>query len=219
MAHKHNFAFVLLLLATSALAQTMDSKKVTVNDQPSDAQVKQIKNDQSFPKQVVLARCAYSHTDEGCPGTSVPPAASNAAATTLLAQMPRRMGPMGQQGPPMRGAAYPETSGPQFSPGHALIGAAIGFGFGAAAGSKSGVRGSIAVGTLVGLLGAAIGAGIPSFPHYRRRGWDDEEEASQTKLKPAKPDASHPNSDEQVTASRQEATETETYQKNDFSGR
>ena len=107
--------------------------------------------------------------------------------------------------------------GPQFSPGHALIGAAIGFGFGAAAGSKNGVRTAIAAGTLVGLLGAALGAGIPSFPHYRRRGWDDDERASLRKRKPVKPTSSHPDAATQVAASRPETSET--YQKNDFSGR
>ena len=112
-----------------------------------------------LPQAVASARRAYTQTDEPDKNT--------------LAQMPRRMGPMGR--PPMRGPVYRETWGPQFSPGHALIGATIGFGFGAAAGSKNGVRTSLAAGALVGLLGAGIGAGIPSFPHYRRRGWDDEE--------------------------------------------
>jgi hypothetical protein len=158
-----------------------------------------------LPQPVATARRAYTQTDE--------------TDNNILAQMPRRMGPVGRQGPPMRSAGYPGTWGPQFSPGHALIGAAIGFGFGAAAGSKNGVRSSFAVGTLVGLLGATIGAGIPSFPsHYRyRRGWDDHEEASRRKPKPAKPDSTEPEPATQVSASRQEAAET--YQKNDFSGR
>jgi hypothetical protein len=158
-----------------------------------------------LPKQVALARCAYSQADEGCQSAPPVPAASNPGANTTLAQMPRRMGPMaGRQGPPMGSSAYPGTWGPQFSPGHALIGAAIGFAFGAAAGSRNGVRGSLAVGTLVGLLGAGIGAGIPSFPsHYRRRGWgDDEEEASRKKPKSAEPDASRPESTGQIAAAR-----------------
>ena len=157
---------------------------------------------EDLPQPVAAARHAYTQSDE--------------ADNNRLAQRPRRTGPMGRQGPPMRGAAYPETWGPQFSPGHALVGAAIGFGFGAAAGSKNGFRSSLAVGTLVGLVGAAIGAAVPSFPHYRRRGWDDDEEASRRKQKPAKPHATPSESAGQVAASRQEA---ETYQKNDFSSR
>ena len=154
-----------------------------------------------LPQPVATARRAYTQTDE--------------TDNNILAQMPRRMGPVGRQGPPMRSAGYVGTWGPQFSPGHALIGAAIGFGFGAAAGSKKGVRNSFAVGTLVGLLGAAIGAGIPSFPHYRRRGWDDDEEASMTK--PSRSGTALPDSATHVAASQPEGTET--YQKNDFSGR
>jgi hypothetical protein len=104
----------------------------------------------------------------------------------------------------MRGPVYPENWGPQFSPGHALVGGAIGFVLGAASGSKNGVRASLAVGTIVGLIGAAIGAGIPTFPnHYRnRRPWDDDEEASRRK-----PDfRSH--SISATRASRQDAVET-----------
>jgi len=157
-----------------------------------------------LPHPIAAARRAYTQSVE--------------TDNNTLAQMPRRMGPMGRQGPPMRGPAYPETWGPQFSPGHVLVGAAIGFAFGAAAaGSKNGIRSSFAVGTLVGLLGAGIGAGIPSFPsHFRRRGWDDEE-ASRRKPKSAKPNTSQPDSAAQVAASRLEPTET--YQKNDFFGR
>jgi hypothetical protein len=207
MAQKKIVLLASLLLATTALAQTADSR--TAIDRKDNLSI------DVLPQQVVLARCAYSGTEEGCPNTLLP---SDPEANRTLAQMPRRMGPMaGRQGPPMRQAAYPETWGPQFSPGHALIGAAIGFGFGAAAGSKNGVRSSLAVGTLVGLLGAGIGAGIPSFPsHFRRRGWDDQE-ASRRKPKRSKPDLSQPDSATQVAASRLEPTET--YQKNDFSGR
>jgi hypothetical protein len=213
MAHKKRVLLASLLLAVTALAQNGDSKTSIdlTSDLTRNNQINSI-----LPKQVALARCAYRQNDAGCPGA---PLASDSEANNTLAQMPRRIGPMAErQGPPMRSTAYSESWGPQFSPGHALIGAAIGFGFGAAAGSKNGVRGSLAVGTLVGLLGAAIGAGIPSFPsHYRRRGWDNDEEASRTKPKPAKPDSSHPDTATQVAASRQDATET--YQKNDFSGR
>ncbi len=189
MAHKHNLGFVLLLLATNGLGQTTDSQ----------ARSSQTNRDQ--PQPVALARCAYSQADGSCPGASVDPMASDSHASSTLPPMqhgsPRRMA-----GPPMRGPVYPETWGPQFSPGHALIGAAIGFGFGAAAGSKNGVRTSIAAGTLIGLLGAALGAGIPSFPHYRRRGWDDDEEASLRKRKPVKPSSSHPDPATQVAASQ-----------------
>jgi hypothetical protein len=205
MARRKNFLSALLLLASTAVAQTV-APKTSMDDSRND----QING--ALSKQVAVARCAYRQNEEGCPGAS-----PGAEPNNTLAQMPRRMGPMGRQGPPMRGPAYPETWGPQFSPGHALVGAAIGFGFGAAVGSKNGVRSSLAVGTLVGLLGAGIGAGIPSFPsHFRRRGWDDEE-ASRRKPKPAKPNTSQPDSAAQVAASRQEATET--YQKNDFSRR
>ncbi len=212
MAHKHNSVLVLLLLATSALAQTMDSK--TANGRTN---VDPTNND--LPAQVALARCAYSPADGGCTSKSLAPAASGSDAKTTLAQVPRRMGPMGRQGPPMRGPVYPETWGPQFSPSHALIGAAIGFGFGAAAGAKNGAGSAVAVGTLVGLLGAALGAGIPSFPshHHNRRGWDDDEEASRAKPKPAMPSPPHADSATQVAAARPEPTET--YQKNDFSTR
>jgi hypothetical protein len=205
MPHKKMVLLGSLLLATAALAQTADSR-TTVD----------LKDDQSnnLSKKVALARCAYRQTGEGCPSA---PMASDLKADNTMAQMPRRMGPMARQGPPMRGGSYPESWGPQFSAGHALVGAAIGFTFGAIAGSKSGVRGSFAVGTVVGLLGAGIGAGIPSFPHYRRRGWDDEEEASRRKLKLPKPEAPHPDSATKVAASRPDPTET--YQKNDFSGR
>jgi hypothetical protein len=211
MACRKNFLIALLLLASTALAQTGDSKTsidlsqhVPKNDQNSSA----------LPRQVALARCAYRQSEEGCSDAS-----PDAEADKTLAQMPRRMGPMGRQGPPMRGPAYPEAWGPQFSPGHALIGAAIGFAFGAAAGSKNGVRSSFAVGTLVGLLGAGIGAGIPSFPsHYRyRRGWDDDEDASLRKPTPGKPHSPQPSKTAKVATSRPEASET--YQKNDFSRR
>jgi len=208
MACRKNFLFALLLLAATALAQTADSKTSAgiSEDVFKDEQI-----NRDMPKQVALARCAYRENDKECPGASPDPEANK-----TLAQMPRRMGPMGRQDPPMRGPVYSETWGPQFSPGHALIGAAIGFGFGAVAGSKNGVRSAFAVGTVVGLLGAALGAGIPSFPHYRRRGWDDDEEASLTKPKPTKP-ASHPDPATQVAAYQPDPTET--YQKNDFSTR
>lgn len=160
-----------------------------------------------LPQPIAAARRAYVQTDRMDDYT--------------LAQVPRRMVPTGQQGPPqgplMRGPVYPQTWGPQFSPGHALVGAVIGFGLGAAAGSKNGVRSSIAVGTLVGLIGAATGAGIPSFPHYRRRGWDDDQDASRIKPKPAPPDPAQPETSKQVAATRSEPAKT--YQKNDFSGR
>jgi hypothetical protein len=210
MACRKYFLIALLLLASTALAQTGDSKTSIDLSQHGS------KNDHSnsaLPDQIAVARCAYSQNDEACPGAS-----PDLEANQTLAQMPRRMGPMGRQGPPMRGPAYPESWGPQFSPGHALVGGAIGFAFGAAAGSKGGVRSSLAVGALVGLVGAALGAGIPSFPgHYRRRGWDDDEEASRRKPKRSRPGASHTEPATEVAASRSEPTET--YQKNDFSSR
>lgn len=211
MAYKDNSVFVLLLLATSGLAQTVDSKAVN----------RQTNHD--LQQQVALARCAYSRTDAVCDAQSVASGASDTGGQTTMAQMPRRMGPMGaQQGPPMRGmraAGYPDMWGAQPSTAHVLIGAAIGFTFGAIAGSKNGVRSSFAVGTLVGLLGAGIGAGIPSFPsHYRyRRGWDDDEDASLRKTEPGKRGSPQPNNAAKIATSRPEATET--YQKNDFSGR
>jgi hypothetical protein len=151
----------------------------------------------NLPQPIAAARRAYSQDE----------------TNNTLAQIPRRMGPMGRQGPPMRGPVYQgsggqESWGPQFSPGHTLIGAAIGFGWGAAVGSKSGVRTSLALGTIVGLVGAAIGAGIPSFPrHYCRRCWDDEE-ASQRKQKRSRPEVSHHHGATQVAASREEPGET-----------
>jgi hypothetical protein len=208
MARRKSSLFALLLLASTGLAQTVDSK--TSPDVSKDVS----ENDQihnALSKKVALARCVYRQSEEGCPSML-----ADLESDNTLAQLPRRMGPMGHQGPPMRGPAYPESWGPQFSPGHAVIGAAIGFGLGAAAGSKNGVRSSIAAGTLIGLLGAAIGAGIPSFPHYRRRGWDDDEEASRRKSKPTKTPP-HPDPATQAVASKLEPTET--YQKNDFSRR
>src|SRR5690242_18060285 len=213
MALKKRVPVALLLLASSVLAQTNGSK-MSIDLTNEDA------GNNPLPKQVAIARCAYRQSEEGCPYLSL---ASDQEANNTLAQVPRRTPPMaGRQGPaygpPMRGPAYPETWGPQFSPGHALIGAAIGFGLGATAGSKNGVRSSIAAGTLVGLIGAAIGAGIPSFPsHYRRRGWDDDEEASRRKPKPTEPGSPQSETATQVAASRQEPAET--YQKNDFSTR
>ena len=212
MVRRKNLLFA-LLLASTALAQTAAWKtSIDGRDVAKNAQ-----NATTDP--IAIARCAYRQNEEGCPGAS-----PELPANSTLAQVPRRMGPMGRQGPPMRGPAYPESYpaswGPQFSPGHTLIGAAIGFGLGAAAGSKNGVRSSFAAGTLVGLIGAAIGAGIPSFPgHFRRRGWDDsgwdyDEEASLRKPKRFQPRRQQP---AQVVASREEPTET--YQKNDFSGR
>jgi len=214
MASRKNSPFALLLLAATALAQTADSKtSAGLSDHDSHDVFRSEQNNRAMPRQVALARCPYRQNEEGCPAASPDPEANK-----TLAQMPRRTGPMGPQGPPtpMRGPVYPETWGPQFSPGHALIGAAIGFGFGAAACSRNGVRSALGVGMLVGLMGAAIGAGIPSFPHYRRRGWDDEE-AFRRKPRLPKPGASHPDSATEVVASHQQATET--YQKNDFSDR
>ena len=194
----------LILLASAASAQTADSKRSVdfANDAPGNS---------ALPKQVALARCAYRQSEAGCPATLGDKVADNA-----LAQMPRRIGPMG---PPMRGPYYSDSWGPRPSTAQVLIGAAIGFTFGAAAGSKNGVRSAFAVGTLVGLLGAGIGAGIPAFPsHFRsRRGWDDDEDASLRKPKPGRPYSPRPNKLAEDATSQPGATET--YQKNDFSGR
>jgi len=135
MKHKEGFLFALLLLASSALAQTIDSQ--TTNDLP----------EKNLPKQVALARSAYTQTEEviadGAPNDS--------KGDNTLAQIPGRMpGPMA--GPPMRRAAYPNMWMSGGSPGHALIGALIGFGLGAAVCAKgnAGARATLALGTVGG---------------------------------------------------------------------
>jgi hypothetical protein len=167
MKHNSGFLFALLLLASSGLAQTSDSQ--TTNNLPEN----------DLPKQVALARSAYTQTEE----VNADGAPNNSKSNNTLAQIPRRMpGPMAR--PPMRRAAYPNMWTSGGSPGHALIGALIGFGLGAAVGAKGnpGVRATLAIGTVGAGIGAAIGFSIPSFPgrNMYRRGWpdDDEEEAS-----------------------------------------
>ena len=180
MKHKIGLPLLALLLAaSSALAQSDPSQ--TMNHPPQNA----------LPERVAIAHCAYTPTDDGCAGVNAP--SQNASGTTdqraadhdTLAQLPGRMPPPPSHlhEPPMdspyrrpyRGSWIGAPDGR-----HVLIGAAIGFGLGAAAGSKSGVRASLGIGAIFGLIGAGIGAGVPSFPHPNRyrRGWDDDEEAS-----------------------------------------
>jgi hypothetical protein len=180
MKHNNGLPFLLglLLLASSALAQTADS--APTNDVPNDLA-------KNLPKQVVAARCAYTQAEKACAGAANSPNPADAGGSPTLAQLPRRMGPMG---PPMGRAAYPGMWISRPSPAHVLIGAAFGFAIGAGFGSQgnASVRQSLGVGALFGLIGAGIGAGIPSFPspRYHRRDWpDDDEEASRSKPAPA----------------------------------
>jgi len=197
MKHKEGFLFALLLLASSALAQTIDSQ--TTNDLPE--------NDLS--KQVALARSAYTQTEEVSAGG----APNDSKGNNTLAQIPRRMrGPMA--GPPMRRAAYPNMGMSGGSPDHALIGALIGFGLGAAVCAKgnAGVRATLALGTVGAGIGAAIGFSIPSFPgrNMYRRGWpDDDEEASRSKPETSTPDPkkSHSDSPRQAAMARPDPPE------------
>lgn len=177
MNHNHGFLLLLaLLLASSALAQTDNSQ--TTNGLS--------KND--LAQQVAVARCAYTEAEQACASNAKK--APDAGSNTTLAQLPRRMGPMG---PPMGRAAYPGMWMSRPSPAHLLIGGLVGFGVGVAVGARNngGVRGSLGIGALFGLIGAGIGAGVPSFPspRYYRRGWpdgNDDEEASQSNPGPPK---------------------------------
>ncbi len=189
MKHKEGFPFlfVVLLLASSALAQSGDSQ--TTND---------------LPHQVALARCAYNETDEVCASVDHPsPAAADASNDTTLAQVPRRIPgpPVQPRRPPMgrpRGA-YPGVWMEEGSGRHAAVGALIGFGLGAALGAHAnkdqhpgvGVRAAFLVGTIGAVLGAAVGYGTPTFyarsPH-RRGPWADEDEQA-SRPKPAEPDS------------------------------
>ena len=176
MKRKEGFLFALLLLASSGLAQTIDSQ--TTNDLPEN----------DLPKQVALARSAYTKTEE----VSVNGVPKDPNSNNTLAQIPPRM-PGRMARPPMRRAAYPNMWTSGGSPGHALIGALIGFGLGAAVGAKgnAGVRATLAIGTVGAGIGAAIGFSIPSFPGRRmyRHGWpDDDEEARRSKPGSHKPD-------------------------------
>jgi hypothetical protein len=179
MKRKEGFLFLFaLLLASSALAQTADSRPAA--DLPKDALPKD-----NLPQQVAMARCAYAPKEEGCAAlesTSQP----HPSANTMLAQFPRRMGPMA--GPPMGRGSYssPWISRPSTS--HVLFGAAFGFAIGAGLGAKAnaGVRGSLGIGALIGLIGAGMGAGIPSFPgpRYYRRDWPDNDEDARSRPGP-----------------------------------
>ena|SRR5258708_7592473 len=190
MTHKEGFLSALLLLASSGLAQTIDSQ--TTNDLPEN----------DVPKQVALARSAYTQTEE----VSADMALKNSKGNNTLAQIPRRMpGPMA--GPPRRRGPYPNMWKSGGSPGHALIGALIGFGLGAAVGAKgnAGVRATLAFGTVGAGIGAAIGFSIPSFPgrNMYRRGWpDDDEEASQSKPDMSTSDPMKSASDSTLQAAR-----------------
>lgn len=171
----------MLFLASSALPQTADSHPATKN---------------GLPPQVVVARCAYTQTDDVC---------ASANGNTLLAQMPRRMpDPPFRGRAPLRGPAYPRMWRSEGSPAHALIGTIIGFGLGAAVGAKGniGVRGTLAF----GFIGAGIGFSVPSFPsRYKyRHPWpdndpDNDEEASVRKS--AKPGPNPPASSQQTASS------------------
>lgn len=179
MKRKDGFMMALLLLASSGLAQTVDSQ--TTNDFP----------EHDFSPQVALARRAYAQPEETSTGGS--PNASDADGKTTLAQLPRRMpGPMVR--PSMRPAAYPNMWMSQGNGRHALIGALIGLGVGVAVCAKGNadVRATFAIGTLGAGLGAAMGFSIPSFPdrNMYRRGWpDDDEEARRSKPDFREPDS------------------------------
>jgi hypothetical protein len=172
MKRREGFMMLLLLLASSGLAQTADSQ--STKDFP----------ERDFSPQVALARRAYAQHEETSTGGSSN--ASDADGKTILAQVPRRMpGPMVR--PPTRPAAYPSMWRSQGNGRHALIGALIGLGVGVAVCAKGNadVRASLAIGTLGAGIGAAMGFSIPSFPdrNMYRRNWpdDDEEEARRFK--------------------------------------
>jgi hypothetical protein len=154
MTYRKQVFLAVLLMASSALAQTLESK--ASNDPPAD--------------DVAKARCAYMQSDPAC-ASAMGNQNAQADRDRTLARMQRPMhGPMG--GPPGRGVSYPAQWLPGPSPAHALIGALIGFGFGAAIAAKGhNDAGNI---LLIGAIGAGIGAGIglsiPAFPHRYRYG-------------------------------------------------
>lgn len=162
----------LLLAASTALGQNAQSQ---TSSEPLKLEL---------PEREETAHCAYAPTDTICEANA--PSGNAPADHDTLAQLPGHMPPPpshlheAPMGGPYRGSLAGAPDGR-----HVLIGAAIGFGLGAAAGSKSGVRASFGIGALFGFIGAGIGAGIQSFPHpsrYRRR-WDDDEEASNRRLR------------------------------------
>jgi hypothetical protein len=161
----------LLLAASTALGQNAQSQ---TSSEPLKVEL---------PERVETAHCAYAPTDTICEANA--PSGNAPVDHNTLAQLPGRMPtpPSRLHEPPM-GSPYSGTYRGTWAGApdgrHVLIGAAIGFGLGAAAGSKSGVRASLGIGAIFGLIGAGLGAGVPSFPHPNRyrRGWDDDEEAS-----------------------------------------
>jgi hypothetical protein len=187
-----HFLFVLLLLASNALAQSGDSQ--AANDL--------LNND--LPRQVAVARCAYNETEDACAGVNPSSAeARGPNGDAMLAQLPRRMpGPPMQPRRPTMGrprGAYPGVWMEEGSGRHAAIGALIGFGLGAALGAHAnkdqhpgvGVRAAVLVGTIGAVLGAAVGYNTPSFrarSPYRRGPWTDEDEQA-SRPKPAEPDS------------------------------
>jgi len=185
MKHRTLLSSVLVLFASTALAQSAD---------------KQVASD--LPTSVAAARCRYTPADESC-ATLRESSAVQPTDDATVAQYPRRV-----PGPPMRRPtmgrprpAYPAMWRPEGSGRHALIGALIGGSLGAAVAARGhgGMRASVALGALGAGMGAAIGVSIPSLPSrnpYRRRwpdrGWPDEDEsASRIKPESAKPDAAH----------------------------
>jgi hypothetical protein len=167
MKYKYGFLFLftLVLLASTALAQTGDLQ--AVND-PSPA--------------VSAARCQYTPADEVCASLRES-GETHPADDATVAQFPRRI-PSPPARRPTIGRPRPSYTGmwrPAGSGRHALIGALIGCGLGTAIAVRghTGVRASLALGTLGAGMGAAMGLSIPSFPArspYRRGPWPDEDE-------------------------------------------
>jgi hypothetical protein len=185
MKHHEEFLVVLALLlpVSNALAQT-------ANVQPAN----------NVPRQVAVARCAYTATDDACANPSDPGGSGNA----VLAQLPRRGPGPGFGRRPMGGPGYPAMWQAQPSGRHALIGAVIGaaLGWAVAAKGNAGARATLAVATVGAGLGAGMGLSVPSFPSrspYFRR-WPDDEDGQASARKSAKPGRSSPSSAPQAVS-------------------
>lgn len=194
MKHKEGILLLLalLLVVSSALAQTGDSQGTT--DLPNA----DLPN-KDLPRQVALARCAYDATEDVCASMNRPsPEARDASGDTTLAQDPQRIpGPPAHPRPPMGRPrpAFPGMWREEGNPRHAAIGALIGFGLGAALGAHAnrdqhpgvGVRAAFLVGSIGAVLGAAVGYSTPPIRArrpYRRGPWPDED-AMASRSKPA----------------------------------
>jgi len=130
----------------------------------------------TMKSEVSKARCAYTPTEPGCSQATGP-----GADGTVLAQLPRRIGPMGpvRMGRPMGYPGYGPGWGSVPNGRHAAIGAVIGFTLGVIAGSRTSARSAVIAGTVCGGIGALFGSLVPGWPTRTRYHWPEDDEDAQ----------------------------------------